>query len=123
MTPAKPRWSNLSAVTCRSSAASAWSPPPPTGARVADAYSDLEVARLKSGPFGGDQQIGAMIAEQKLDVLIFFVDPLTSMPHDVDVKALIRLAAVYDLPLACSRATAELLLRGLAANAPEETDA
>lgn len=58
-----------------------------TGGRIADAYPDLDVTRLKSGPLGGDQQIGAMICEQRLDALIFFVDPLLPMPHDVDVKA------------------------------------
>lgn len=68
---------------------------------------------LKSGPLGGDQQIGAMICEGKLDALIFFVDPLSPMPHDVDVKALTRLATVYDLPMACSRATADLIVQGL----------
>jgi methylglyoxal synthase len=94
-----------------------------TGARIAEAHEGLDVVRLKSGPFGGDQQIGAMIAEQKLDVLIFFVDPLTSMPHDVDVKALIRLAAVYDIPLACSRAAAELLVKGLLYERAEATAA
>lgn len=94
-----------------------------TGARIAEAHADLEIVRLKSGPFGGDQQIGAMIAEQKLDILIFFVDPLTSMPHDVDVKALIRLAAVYDVPLACSRATAELLVIGLQHREPRNEQA
>ena len=68
---------------------------------------------LKSGPLGGDQQIGAMICEGKLDALIFFVDPLSPMPHDVDVKALTRLATVYDLPMACSRSTADLIVQGL----------
>ena len=59
----------------------------------------LSVTRLKSGPLGGDQQIGAMIAEGKVDVLFFFVDPLSPHPHDVDVKALMRLALVYDIPM------------------------
>ena len=61
-------------------------------------------------PRGGDQQIGAMIATGDVDMLIFFVDPLTSMPHDVDVKALTRLATVYDIPMALNRATAERLI-------------
>lgn len=80
-----------------------------TGGRVQDACPQLNVVRLKSGPLGGDQQIGAMIAIGEVDMLIFFVDPLTSMPHDVDVKALTRLATVYDIPMALNRATAEQL--------------
>ena len=82
-----------------------------TGARVLEAFPDLHLTRLKSGPLGGDQQIGAMIAEGKLGMLIFFVDPLTPMPHDVDVKALMRLAIVYDLPMALNAATADRLMR------------
>lgn len=61
-----------------------------TGGRIAEAFPDLAVTRLKSGPLGGDQQIGAMICEARLDALIFFVDPLSPMPHGVDVKALTR---------------------------------
>ena len=71
----------------------------------------LPVTRLLSGPVGGDQQIGAMIAEGQLDGLMFFVDPLSPMPHDVDVKALMRLALVYDIPMALNLSTAEILLR------------
>jgi methylglyoxal synthase len=81
-----------------------------TGGRVIDACPGLSVTRMKSGPLGGDQQIGAMIAEGRVRMLIFFTDPLTPMPHDVDVKALMRLATVYDIPMALNRATAELLL-------------
>ncbi len=81
-----------------------------TGGRVIEACPDLDVTRLKSGPLGGDQQIGALIATGEVQFLIFFVDPLTSMPHDVDVKALMRLAIVYDIPMALNGATAELLL-------------
>ncbi len=81
-----------------------------TGGRVQDACPGLSVIRLKSGPLGGDQQIGAMIATGDVDMLVFFVDPLTSMPHDVDVKALTRLATVYDIPMALNRATAERLI-------------
>jgi len=84
-----------------------------TGSRIKQAFPDLDVTCLKSGPLGGDQQIGAMICEEKLDALIFFVDPLSPMPHDVDVKALTRLATVYDLPMACSRSTADLIVQGL----------
>lgn len=82
-----------------------------TGALVLAACPELAITRLKSGPLGGDQQIGALIAEARIDALIFFVDPLTPMPHDVDVKALMRLALVYDIPMALNRATAELLFK------------
>lgn len=81
-----------------------------TGGRVQDACPSLEVVRLKSGPLGGDQQIGALIATGEVDMLIFFIDPLTALPHDVDVKALTRLATVYDIPMALNRATAERLI-------------
>lgn len=82
-----------------------------TGRRVLDRYGQLDLTCVKSGPLGGDQQIGAMIAEGRLDMLIFFVDPLTPMPHDVDVKALMRLAIVYDLPMALNAASANRLIR------------
>jgi methylglyoxal synthase len=81
-----------------------------TGGLVMEACPELSILRLKSGPLGGDQQIGALIAESRVDLLIFFVDPLTPMPHDVDVKALMRLALVYDIPMALNRATAEHLI-------------
>lgn len=81
-----------------------------TGALVMEACPELSIFRLKSGPLGGDQQIGALIAEGRVELLIFFVDPLTPMPHDVDVKALMRLALVYDIPMALNRATAEHLI-------------
>ena len=84
-----------------------------TGLRVMERCPELPVRRLKSGPLGGDQQIGAMIAERALDALIFFVDPLSPHPHDVDVKALTRLAIVYDIPFALNRATAEMMLAEL----------
>jgi methylglyoxal synthase len=82
-----------------------------TGGLVKKACPELKIRRLKSGPLGGDQQIGAMIAEGKVDALFFFVDPLTAMPHDVDVKALMRVALVYDIPMALNRSTAEQLLK------------
>ncbi|MCY1126595.1 methylglyoxal synthase [Frigidibacter sp. RF13] len=83
-----------------------------TGARVEEA-TGLPVTRMKSGPLGGDAQLGALIAEGRLDALIFFTDPLSALPHDVDVKSLIRLAVLYDIPLAMSPVTADLLLAGL----------
>lgn len=82
-----------------------------TGGRVAEACPELDVTRLKSGPFGGDQQIGALIAEGELGALIFFVDGLSNLPHDADVKALMRLALVYDIPCAFNQRTASLLLK------------
>ncbi len=87
-----------------------------TGGRILEACPGLRITRLKSGPLGGDQQIGALIAEGKVDALIFFVDPLTPMPHDVDVKALMRLAIVYDIAMALNRATAEIFLGELENN-------
>lgn len=86
-----------------------------TGGRIKDAVPELDVTRLKSGPLGGDQQIGALISTGEVDMLVFFVDPLTPMPHDVDVKALMRLATVYDIPMALNLATADILMQTLTA--------
>lgn len=87
-----------------------------TGGQIV-AATDLEIRLLKSGPLGGDAQLGAMIVEGQLDALIFFMDPLTAMPHDVDVKALIRLATLYDVPFACNPSTANAIIAQLKQNA------
>jgi methylglyoxal synthase len=80
-----------------------------TGRSVAEKL-DLPITMLLSGPLGGDAQVGAMIAERKIDVIIFFWDPLSPQPHDVDVKALLRLAVLYDVPIACNRRSADMLI-------------
>jgi methylglyoxal synthase len=83
-----------------------------TGSRIMEATS-LTVTRFQSGPLGGDQEIGAMIAKNQMDAVFFFRDPLTSQPHEPDVTALVRLCDVYSIPLATNMGSAELLIRGL----------
>jgi len=83
-----------------------------TGKRIQD-VTGLEIHRFKSGPIGGDQQIGAKIAKDELDLIIFLRDPLTSQPHEPDVQALLRLCDVHHIPLATNIVSAEILLEGM----------
>ncbi|ADE68417.1 MULTISPECIES: methylglyoxal synthase [Priestia] len=83
-----------------------------TGTRISEA-TGLKVHRFQSGPLGGDQEIGALIAQNEMDMVIFFRDPLTAQPHEPDISALMRLCDVYAVPLATNMGTAEILIHGL----------
>ncbi len=93
-----------------------------TGSVVREFCPALDVTCVASGPLGGDQQIGAMITEKKIAALIFFADAMTPMPHDVDVKALLRMAIVHDIPCATNRATADILARAWAGEAEDKLE-
>ncbi len=83
-----------------------------TGTMI-EAETGLQITKFRSGPLGGDQQIGAMIANNDMDMVFFFRDPLTAQPHEPDVMALVRLCDLYHIPLATNMGTAEILLKGL----------
>ena len=87
-----------------------------TGKRIQEA-TGLRIHRFQSGPLGGDQEIGAKIAQNEMDLVLFFRDPLTAQPHEPDVSALMRLCDVYSVPLASNMGTAEVLVKGLEAGA------
>ena len=82
-----------------------------TTARMISDKTGLTVKGYNSGPLGGDQQIGAKIVEGRIDLIVFFSDPLTAQPHDPDVKALIRIAQVYDIPIAVNKASADFMIK------------
>ena len=90
-----------------------------TGATLREAIQ-ADVHLLLSGPLGGDAQLGSLVAEGRIDAVFFFWDPLTPQPHDVDVKALLRLAVLYDVPIACNRSSADHIISSPLFNSPEQ---
>ena len=95
-----------------------------TGALLMKSLSakGVDIQAVKSGPFGGDQQIGSMIASQSIDALVFFEDVMTPQPHEVDIKALLRLAVLYNIPVACNEASATLLVTNPLLRSLKKTD-
>ena len=91
-----------------------------TTAKLVSDATGLEVKRYLSGPLGGDQQIGAKVAEGKIDIVIFFWDPLQMQPHDPDVKALLRIAALYDIPIATNKRTADYIIGAITGHIPQK---
>ncbi len=91
-----------------------------TGKTVASQLPSAKIHLLLSGPLGGDAQLGSLIAEGRIDVVFFFWDPLTTQPHDVDVKALLRLAVLHDVPIACNRSSADYLISSPLFSVPEQ---
>ena len=84
-----------------------------TTGKLVEEILEMKVVKFQSGPLGGDQQIGSHIVENKIDMLIFFSDPLAAQPHDVDVKALLRIALVWNIPIACNRSSADFMISSI----------
>jgi methylglyoxal synthase len=91
-----------------------------TTGRLVEEELGIKLTRLKSGPLGGDQQLGSLVADGKIDIMIFFWDPLSPQPHDSDVKALLRIAVVWNIPIACNRSSADFLITSTLLDAPYE---
>lgn len=91
-----------------------------TGRLIKENTDGLNITPMKSGPLGGDQQLGAMICEGELDILFFFTDPMTPQPHDVDIKALLRLSTMYNCVVACNLATADFVIESPLFDKPQD---